>query len=147
MRDGNGGGESTRPFVISEGDSSATTIYSNSNDVIDATLITVISFNIRGLKHNLPYMDYLLQLNTSHPKIICLCEHWLHTYDEHLLSTAFPNYSYIVESTHDLEGMFQPRIARGLGGIAILWDKHIDSYVSIISSDHFISQDPSIGGN
>lgn len=62
-------------------------------------------------------------ISTNHPKIFCLCEHcWLNTYDEHLLSTAFPNYSYIAESTLDPESLFQPRIARGQGGVAILLD-------------------------
>ncbi len=120
---------SLRP-AFTDGDSSVAEI----NSVfLDSLSITVITLNVRGVSGNLPYLNQLLKSFLS-PKIVFLCEHWLDSYDQHLLGEAFPDYSYTIQSVADTDGSFHPALARGQGCVAILWDKCIDKYVSVVSS-------------
>ena len=63
--------------------------------------------------------------------ILAISEHWLHSYDLHLLGLIHTNFNYIASSLHSQEDSLTcaPRLKRGCGGVAILWRKAIDTHV------------------
>ena len=90
----------------------------------------MISFNTRGLKSNIDYVRDLCHNNNNFPLVLCLSEHWLHSYDLHVLSTISDSFQFNAKSEDDV---YIPRLIRGKGGVAILWSKILDPFVTVIS--------------
>ena len=95
-------------------------------------LIHLIAINVRGIKSNIDFLLYLINQYSS-PLILCISEHWLHSYEASYLSKAFPKFKFLIETIHE-EHCFAPRLVRGRSGVAILWDSCLDPIISPVLS-------------
>lgn len=103
-----------------------------SADLGDST-IDLICFNLRSIKPNIPYLKFLCN---KYKAILCLSEHWLHTFQSSVLSTIHNEYQYTVECVPDCEHAVYcfPRLLRGHGGVAILWHNSLRHVVSPVNN-------------
>ena len=60
-------------------------------------LICIVAINVRGIKSNIDYIHYLIS-HYTHPLIMCISEHWLHSYDLSYLFSAVPELKGVVEA-------------------------------------------------
>ena len=63
--------------------------------------------------------------------ILAISEHWLHSYELHLLGLIHTNFNYLASSPHPQEDSLTctPRLIRGSGGVAVLWRKSLHNQV------------------
>ena len=85
-----------------------------------------MSFNIEGLKGNLPYV----QEATRGYDIILIQEHWLFSCTKNSMSTALPDFYNKVACIDDDNPISQHNMPRGWGGVAVLWKKPINYMIS-----------------
>ena len=90
--------------------------------------LDLICFNLRGI---LPNRAYLHHLCSNYKAIICLSEHWLHSFQSNIISNIHPDYLYDIECVPDCEdrNFCFPRNLRGHGGVAILWHRSLNHVV------------------
>ena len=100
---------------------------SNEEGACSPKLLRLGCLNVRGIKANNDYVANLL----GDLDILAISEHWLHSYDLHLLGLIHTEYNYIASSPHSQEDALTcaPRLKRGCGGVAILWRKAINNQV------------------
>ena len=91
-----------------------------------------MALNIRGFKANIDYVNHIFN-SSSLPLILCVSEHWLHTFDHHLLSTIERAIDFTVESVSETEDTYVPNLRRGRSGVAILWSANLSPIISVIS--------------
>ena len=89
-------------------------------------VLTVISYNCRGLKGSL--LD--LQNLSMEWDIMFIQEHWLAKQELHLLSTVSEQFSFL--ATSPLDFSYGPTIGRPYGGLAILWRKSLSTCMDIV---------------
>ena len=78
------------------------------------------------------YFHHLLSVfGKSHPLIVCLSEHWLHSFDSNFFK-VFSDFECIINSVKD-DPFFMPKSIRGKGGVALLWSKSLSRYISRVS--------------
>ena len=77
--------------------------------------------NARGIKSN---MDYATRLMCD-LDIFAISEHWLHSYDLHLLGNAHADFNFMTSTPSSMEDTLTctPRFVRGSGGVALMWRK------------------------
>ena len=89
------------------------------------------SYNMHGFANGLPMLHSLC----SNHDLILLQEHWLHTYEFHLLSDMFTDFnSYSISAMNDklAAGLF---LGRPFGGVAIMWRKNLNVTMKMTESD------------
>ena len=96
----------------------------------NSLLITLLSFNTRGLKANIDYINYITN-NFDSPLICCLSEHWLHHFDLNFLCNIAGSPKFTAESVVE-QDVYVPNLLRGKSGVAILWSTSLDQYISPI---------------
>ena len=90
--------------------------------------IKVASYNLKGLSSS---KSELCNLCRSH-SLVCVQEHWLFPNDMSLLNDVHSDFRGIGVSAMDpTEGIIT---GRPYGGVGILWDKQIDSIISILET-------------
>ena len=104
------------------------------NNVIplDSLMIYLITLNVCGFISNIDYINYLVRHHNELPLILCISEHWLHTYDSHSISLVTGPFHSVVESAVEKD-VYVPRLTRGKSGVAILWSSILSSYISEVS--------------
>ena len=97
-----------------------TSLDDNVNDVVidsenlSYISISLITYNVRGIKNSFDYINQLLKFFSPNI-ILCVNEHWLHTYDLGIFDKLFPNFqSTAAECAHDSKGSAVPRLREGL---------------------------------
>ena len=75
-------------------------------------------------------------LCSNYKAVICLSEHWLHSFECDFLSSVSRQYNFSVECVPDYEDAVYcyPQILRGHGGSAILWHRDLNDFISIVQS-------------
>ncbi|KAK3088016.1 hypothetical protein FSP39_013503 [Pinctada imbricata] len=63
--------------------------------------------------------------------ILCIQEHWLYTYKHHLITEFSPDHRGFAKSVDMNDQLLPQERSRGHGGIAILWNKKIDKYITV----------------
>ena len=63
--------------------------------------------------------------------ILAISEHWLYSYDLHLLGLSHTSFNYTASSPQSQEDSLTcaPRLTRGFGGVALLWHKSLNNQV------------------
>ena len=97
----------------------------------DSKLITLISYNVRGIKSNSEYVCYLL--SSYCPLILCFSEHWLHSFEVSIVSDLFGNFNFVVATIEEPHALV-PKHIRGRSGVAIVWSPVLNDHISPILS-------------
>ena len=96
--------------------------------VTKALNVRVGCLNCRGIKTNTHYINILLK----NLDFLALSEHWLHAYELHSLSNLHKDFVALAFSSPTKEDLLfcQTRYLRGHGGVALLWRKALNSFVT-----------------
>ena len=86
--------------------------------------LTVTSINIEGLKGN---AAYAAEFTNS---VICLQEHWLHSYETVMFKNLFPTMDVSAKCVDDADPMPISHRTRGTAGVAVLWPKTLSPYIT-----------------
>ena len=97
-----------------------------------SVLLCIITLNVRGIKCNIDYLRYLIS-HSDFPLIICICEHWLHSYEISFLSNALPGLKSTIEVIQE-DHCFAPKLVRGRSGVAVIWDPCLDQIISPVQA-------------
>ena len=88
--------------------------------------ISIATLNTSGIKSNATYVQQLTEAHT----IVCLQEHWLHNYENSIVSKLLPNSSYSIKCHDDDESEPPSHRKRGVAGVITLWPKKLDPYIT-----------------
>ena len=97
----------------------------------DSLLINLLSLNVRGLKANSDYVRLLL--SDYCPVILCICEHWLHSFESSLVPDLIGDYQFVIATVEEPHA-YIPRFIRGRSGVAILWSPELNDLIFPITS-------------
>ena len=98
--------------------------------------------NVRGIKSNTEYVRSLM----SDLDILAISEHWLHSYDLHLLGNIHADFSFMTSTPSEEEDTLTctPRFARGSGGVAVMWRKALTPLIKKLPDLSNVSPCPHI---
>lgn len=85
--------------------------------------LTIGTYNVENIKSNFMYVHKLLEICD----VLCLQEHWLHTYEKSVLSDMFPEHKVLIRCHDHEEQVLHAQHGRGHAGVAILWSKEVDT--------------------
>ena len=88
--------------------------------------LTIGTLNVDGIKTNAIYINKLLDNDLD---LLCIQEHWLMSYEKHLLGELLPRTRYIIKSADKHDPVIRASHGRGHGGVAILWRDPINHLI------------------
>ena len=92
--------------------------------------LVVTSWNCRGYKNALPYINHLIQSGSD---IIALSEHWMWPFEIPELCQIHPDYAGYGKADKRLHA--QSNLSRGCGGVGLMWRNSIHASPVNIDSD------------
>ena len=93
--------------------------------------LNILTWNATGVMTGIPYL--LQELNDNDISICGLAEHWLLDQNAYILHTLHNDYNAHVVSCSNPR-TFNGRTF-GKGGVALLWHRRLDRYITIVESD------------
>ncbi|MEW8548319.1 MAG: endonuclease/exonuclease/phosphatase family protein, partial [Candidatus Thiodiazotropha sp.] len=91
---------------------------------------SIATFNIENFYTNKLYLNTLLKKH----HIVALQEHWLYHFEQQELKKFCDerNFNVAVKSVDECDPILPHCRPRGMGGVAVLWNKEIDSMVTVV---------------
>jgi len=93
-------------------------------------VLTIASWNCRGLKSNLDFIHHKLSLHKW--DLVLLQETWLFDFEGYILDSIHSNYSGFSYSSIDSSAY---SCGRPFGGTAFMWKKELSPYVQLAKND------------
>ena len=91
----------------------------NCGRTTSSQIIEINTIKIEGVKGNAPFLISL----AKNPKIICLQETWLWTFESDAINKIIPEYEVSLSCADRFDNISNFQAPRGKGGVAIAWPK------------------------